>query len=207
MWIWGENNGKIKSWGTLLGLQHFGVEGHVGAPRWARKNDKHIIHSHEPAQNQTTSWLVHSWSIFGGRTSHERIRIHKTHHGRTWGKPHLPPYSILCAWPQDPHPNVILSHDSQMGVPKFPQLGLLQLWWPIILRADLWLIWGLKKSCSPFQDISNGMSQDTYMLGNRGDSWLLVVESQIANLTLRPSFGHILCLKCPNGSCEPILDI
>jgi hypothetical protein len=26
------------------------------------------------------------------------------------------------------------------------------------LRADLWLIWGLKQSCNPCQDISNGMS-------------------------------------------------
>ncbi len=42
---------------------------------------------------------------------------------------------------------------------------------------------------------------------NRGDSWLLVVRSQIDNLTLDLSFGHNLCLKCPNVSCEPILDI
>jgi hypothetical protein len=34
-----------------------------------------------------------------------------------------------------------------------------------------------------------------------------MVRSQIANLTFGPSFGHNLCLKCPNGSCEPILDI
>jgi hypothetical protein len=43
--------------------------------------------------------------------------------------------------------------------------------------------------------------------GNRGDSWLLVVRSQIGNLTSGPSFGHNLCFKCPNGSCKPILDI
>ncbi len=159
MWIWGENNGKIKSWGTLLGLQHFGVEGRVEASRWATKNDKQITHSHELAQNQTTSWLVHSWSIFGDKMSHGQSQIHKTHRGPDLGRSHhLPPYSILCAWPQDPHQNVILSHDSQVGVPKFPQLRLLQLWGPITLRADLWLIWGLKQSCNPCQDISNGMS-------------------------------------------------
>jgi len=33
---------------------------------------------------------------------------------------HLPPYSILYASPQGPHPNDILSRDSQMGVSKFP---------------------------------------------------------------------------------------
>jgi len=34
-----------------------------------------------------------------------------------------------------------------------------------------------------------------------------MVGSQTANLTPDPSFGHNLCFKCPNGSCEPILDI
>jgi len=42
---------------------------------------------------------------------------------------------------------------------------------------------------------------------NRVDSRLLVVGSQIANLTPNLSFGHNFCFKCPNGSCEPILDI
>jgi len=47
----------------------------------------------------------------------------------------------------------------------------------------------------------------TWMQGNRVDSWLLVVGSQIVNLIPGPSFGHNLCFKCPNGSCERILDI
>ncbi len=51
------------------------------------------------------------------------------------------------------------------------------------------------------------MSHATCTQGNQGDSWLLVVGSQIANLTPGPSFGHNLCFKCPNGWCEPILDI
>jgi hypothetical protein len=42
---------------------------------------------------------------------------------------------------------------------------------------------------------------------NRGDSQLLVVGSQIVNLISSPSFGYNLCVKCPNGSWEPILDI
>ncbi len=45
------------------------------------------------------------------------------------------------------------------------------------------------------------------MQGNRVDSWLSVVGSQTANLILDLSFGHNLCFRCPNGSCEPILDI
>ncbi len=34
-----------------------------------------------------------------------------------------------------------------------------------------------------------------------------MVGNKIGNLTPNPSFGHNLCFKCPNGSCEPILDI
>jgi hypothetical protein len=47
------------------------------------------------------------------------------------------------------------------------------------------------------------MLHATYTQINWGDSRLLMVKSQIVNLTI----GHNLCLKCPNGSCEPILDI
>ncbi len=34
-----------------------------------------------------------------------------------------------------------------------------------------------------------------------------MVGSQIVNLTPDLSFGHNLCFKCPNTSCEPILNI
>jgi hypothetical protein len=51
------------------------------------------------------------------------------------------------------------------------------------------------------------MSHATCLQGNQVDSWLLVVGSQIANLTHGLSFGHNLCFRCLNGSCEPILDI
>jgi hypothetical protein len=34
-----------------------------------------------------------------------------------------------------------------------------------------------------------------------------VVGNQIGNLILNPSFGHNLCFKYPNGSCEFILNI
>jgi hypothetical protein len=75
------------------------------------------------------------------------------------------------------------------------------------LHANLQLRWNLKQSCSSHQELSNGMSRDTCTWGNWGDSPLLVVGSQIANLTPNPSFDHNLCLECPNGLCEPILDI
>jgi hypothetical protein len=95
-----------------------------------------------------------------------------------WWSHHFPPYSILCASPWGPHPNGILSWGSQMGIPKFPKLGLLQLWGPITLCANLRLRWGLKKSCSPHQERSNGMWHATYKQGTRVYSWLLVVGNQ-----------------------------
>ncbi len=126
---------------------------------------------------------------------------------RTWGKPPRSPYTILCASPWGPHPNGILSRDSQVGVSKFLNLGLSQLWGPKTLCADLRLKWDLKQSCSPSRELFNNMSHVTCTYKNQGDSQLLVVENQIVNLTPSPSFGHNLCFMCPNGSCEPILDI
>jgi hypothetical protein len=86
-------------------------------------------------------------------------------------------------------------------------LGLLQHWGPITLFENLWLRCNLKKSYSPCWELSNDMSHATYMQGNWGDSWLLMVRSQIDKLTPNFSFGHNLCFRCPNGSCEPISDI
>jgi hypothetical protein len=51
------------------------------------------------------------------------------------------------------------------------------------------------------------MSHAIYTYGNWVDSWLLMVRSQIANLTPGPSFSHNLCFRCPNDQCEPILNI
>jgi hypothetical protein len=77
----------------------------------------------------------------------------------------------------------------------------------MILCVDLQLKWGLRKRCSPCQEISNGMWHIAWMQGSQGDSQLLMVKSQIGNLTPNPSSGHNLCFRYPNWSCEPILDI
>jgi hypothetical protein len=151
---------------------------------------------------------MHSLSTFGVRTSHGQTRTHKTHHSLDLGQATtFPPYSILCAFPRSPHPNGFLSRDSQMGVSKLRKLRESQLWGPITLCENFQLKWDLRQSCSPDQELFNNMSHATYTQGNWVNSWLLVVGSQIANLTLNPFFGHNLCFKCPNGWCEPILDI
>jgi hypothetical protein len=46
-----------------------------------------------------------------------------------------------------------------------------------------------------------------YKHENWVNSRLLVVGSQTTNLIPDPSFGHNLCFRCPNGQCEPTLDI
>ncbi len=51
------------------------------------------------------------------------------------------------------------------------------------------------------------MPHSTYTHQGRVNSQLLMVGSQIANLILDFSFVHNLCCRCPNSSCEAILDI
>jgi hypothetical protein len=94
-----------------------------------------------------------------------------------------------------------------VGVLKFPKLRFPQLWRLIILCENLQLKWGQNQSCSLHQDFSNGMWHATWTQKNWGKSRLLVVRSQIGNLTPDPSFGHNLCFKYPNGSWKPILGI
>jgi len=118
------------------------------------------------------------------------------------GSHHLPPNNILCTSPQGPRPNGFLSRDAQVGVPKSPKLGLLRLWSLITLRADLGSRCDLKQSCSPRQELFNGMSHAIYKQVNRVDSQLFLVRSQTGSLTPGPSFGHSLCFRCPNEQCE-----
>ncbi len=82
-------------------------------------------------------------------------------------------------------------------------IGILATLGPITLRADLRLKWGQKQSYNSRQQLSNNMSYAICMQGNRKDSWLLVVRSQIGNLTPDPSFGHNLCLSVQMGHASP----
>ncbi len=151
---------------------------------------------------------MHSWSTFGAKTHHRQTRTHKTHHSPNLGGATTFPLIVyFFSWPQDQHPNGILSQDSQVKVPKFPKLGFMQLWGPMTLCVDLRLKWGLKQSYSPYQELSYSMLYDICTWENWGDSWLLVVGRQIGDLISNLSFGHNLCFKCPNRPCKPILDI
>jgi hypothetical protein len=95
-------------------------------------------------------------------------------------------------------------------IPWFPKLswfGLPPLRGIITPCSDLGLGWGLKQTCSSCREFSSGVSHFTCTHWGRVESWLLVVGSQIVNLTPNLSFCHNLCCKCPNDSCKLIFDI
>jgi hypothetical protein len=164
-----------------------------------RNSDKHQL-LRWTCTNQTTSWLVHILNTFGARTSNGQTQ---THHGPNLGE--ATTFSLIVYFVAGHGTSIQMAFF--LGVPKFPKLGLLQLWGPITLSTNLWLRWGLKQSCSPCWKLSNGMSYFTYMQGNLGDSRLLMVGSHIVNLTSSPSFGHNLYFWSPNRSCELISNI
>jgi hypothetical protein len=123
------------------------------------------------------------------------------------GSRHLPPYSIFCSSPPRLHPNGSFSQDSQGGVPKLSRVRVMGLWELISSNCKIRLERGMNQSCSSPQELSNAMSQYVIRLWKEVDSRLLVVGSQTASLTLDPSFAHNLGCKCPNDSCEAILNI
>ncbi len=123
------------------------------------------------------------------------------------GSHHLPSYSILCITSREPHPNGAFSRDSQGGVPKLSRVRLAGLWELISLGSNLRLELGLNQSYSSPRELSNALLHSFYKRREEVDSRLLVVGSQIVNLTPGLSFAHNLGYKCPNGSCEAILDI
>jgi hypothetical protein len=163
---------------------------------------------HDPA-SKTNPKLVrtHSASIWCWDKPRATLDSLDSPRPRLRGSHHLPPYSILCVTPWEPHLNGIFSRDSQGGVPKLSRVELPGLWTLISPGSDLQLEWGLNQSCSSPRELSNSLSPSFCKRREEVDSWLLVVGSQIVSLTPGPSFAHNLGCRCPNGSCEAILDI
>jgi hypothetical protein len=155
----------------------------------------------------TTSWLELILHLFSVVTSHGRLDTLDSPRPGLGGSHHLPPYNILCSSPLRLHPNGTFSRDSQGGVSKLSRVGLSRLWQLISLGSNLWLERGLNQSCSSPQELSNAMSHSCCRRQDEVDSRLFVIGSQTVNLTPGPSFAHNLGCRCPNGSCEAILDI
>jgi hypothetical protein len=66
---------------------------------------------------------------------------------------------------------------------------------------------GLNQSCISPWELFNVMLHSRIGCRKKVDSQLLVVGSQTGSLTPGPSFARNLGYRCPNGSCNAILDI
>jgi hypothetical protein len=129
-WIDSTANPKVKTMeGQRIGARSLarntsGVEGRARAPRWGLRwvTSRSIIHMdlHKPNNMLNGAYLEHFWCTDEPRANMDSQDSPRLELG---GSHHLPPYTTLCAWPRGQHPNIILSHDSQIGVLKFPKLG------------------------------------------------------------------------------------
>ncbi len=143
----------------------------------------------------------------GVGTSHGQLGLIWLTTARTQGKPSPSPFIILCSFAWRLHPNGSFSRDSQSGVPKLSRFGLPGFWAFITSRPELGSRRGLNQSCRSRWELSNAMSYSCCKCWKEVDSRLLVIGSQTANLTPGPYFAHNLGCRCPNASCEAILDI
>ncbi len=147
--------------------QQFEAKGACWSSRMGtRKINKQFYYSHGLAQTKQQVGLCVVGTLWCTDKPRANTNSQDSPRPGLGGSHHLPPYNILCAWPWHQHPNVILSKDSQMGVLKFPKLGFPRLWGAITLREKLWLIWGLKQNCSPYQELSKEMWHATCAQGN-----------------------------------------
>jgi hypothetical protein len=98
-----------------------GVEGRAGVLDGTRKNDKQLIHSHELAQNQTISWLVHCWSTFGVRNSHGQTQ---THHGLDLGEVTTFPLIVYFVPLHEAHIQMTFCLELPFGSPEIANIGI-----------------------------------------------------------------------------------
>jgi hypothetical protein len=114
------------------------VKGCVGALRWGLGvvSSKSIIHT-----NQTTSWIMHVWNIFGARTSHEHTwtrKTHKIHHGPNLGEATTFPFIVFFVISHRSHIQMSFCLGTpKFGILKFLKLGLPTLWKDITCYPDL----------------------------------------------------------------------
>ncbi len=167
-------------------------------------NDKHVNYSHGPAQTkqQVSKCIVRT------RTDHEQTQTHKIHHSPDLGEANTFPLMVFSVPGHKAYTQMSFCTEApNLGVLKFPKLGLPQLWRPITSCENLRLKWSPKQSYSPCRKLSNNMWHITCTQVIQGNAQLLVVGSQIGSWTPDFSFGHNLYFNYPNGSWEPILDI
>jgi len=74
--------------------------------------------------NQTTSWLMHSWNIFGAQINYGQTHIHKTHHGPNLGEATTFPLIVFFVPGHEAYTRMSFCPGTpKFRVPKFPKLG------------------------------------------------------------------------------------
>jgi hypothetical protein len=149
----------------------------------------------------------HPW-VLGQATN---TLTHKTHHGLDSGEATTFPHVVYFVALRGGYIQMVLFP----GIPKLESRNCLEtvpvgvpgLWEFITPDCRVRLQQGLNQSCSSPREISNAVLHSRIGHREEVDSRLLVVGSQIANLTPDPSFTHNLGYRCPNDQCEAILDI
>jgi len=154
------------------------------------------IHSWRTCTNQTTSWLMHSWSTFGARTNHIHTWTHKTHHGPDFFFVILfvishEGYIQMSFYPKTPN----------LGVLKFSKLGLLLFWKPIIFCANLQLKWSLKQSFILHRDFSKDMWHATCTQVSQGESRFFCGWESNWHFDSRTLFLAITCVLSTQMGC------
>ncbi len=132
---------------------------------------------------------------------------HKTHHGPDSREATTFPLIVFSAAPREGYIQMALfPWTPKVESRNCPDLDS-RVWASITCRLELGSGRGFNQSCSSPWELSNAMSHIVIGRREEVDSWLLVVRSQIANLTPSPSFVHNLGCRCPNDQCEASLDI
>ncbi len=136
---------------------------------------------------------------------------HKTHHGPDSGEATTFPHIVFSATLHRGYIQMVLFPGTpkleSRNCPETIPNGVPGPWELITPDCQVRLRRGLNQTCSPRRDLSNDVSHCQFRDREEVDSRLLVVGSQIVNLSPGPSFAHNLGYRCPNDQCEVILDI
>jgi hypothetical protein len=153
---------------------------------------------------------LHSGTPLGVGTSHghfgpqdtPRLGLGGSHHlpHIVFSAPHFGDYIQMALFPGTPKLE-------SRNCPETISVGVPGLWELITLDCEVWSQRGLNQTCSSRRDLSNDVSHSQFGGREEVDSWLFVVGSQTANLTLGPSFAHNLGYGCPNGQGKAIFVI
>jgi hypothetical protein len=139
------------------------------------------------------------------------IWTHLTHHGPDSGEATTFPLIVFSAALRRGYIQMAFFLGNpkleSRNCPETVPVGVPGLWELITPDCRVGSPRGLNRSYSPRRDLFIDVSHSQIECREEVDFRLLVVGSQIGNLTPGPSFAHNLGFRCPNGQCKAIFDI